>query len=83
LFEDNAEFGLGFRLTIDKHKEQADELCEIESEIGTELAVAPAYGSVGRCGHLRAARKSSEVEGKARRMNSPAARNLLSPPTIS
>ncbi|TVR15260.1 MAG: pyruvate:ferredoxin (flavodoxin) oxidoreductase [Balneolaceae bacterium] len=26
LFEDNAEFGLGFRLTIDKHEEQAREL---------------------------------------------------------
>jgi pyruvate-ferredoxin/flavodoxin oxidoreductase len=26
LFEDNAEFGLGFRLTIDKQKEQAQEL---------------------------------------------------------
>ena len=26
LFEDNAEFGLGFRLTIDKHTEQAKEL---------------------------------------------------------
>ena len=26
LFEDNAEFGLGFRLTIDKHTEQAREL---------------------------------------------------------
>ena len=26
IFEDNAEFGLGFRLTIDKHTEQAKEL---------------------------------------------------------
>ncbi|WP_373073444.1 pyruvate:ferredoxin (flavodoxin) oxidoreductase [Sulfurimonas sp.] len=26
LFEDNAEFGLGFRLTVDKHSEQAKEL---------------------------------------------------------
>jgi len=28
LFEDNAEFGLGFRLTIDKHEVQAKELLE-------------------------------------------------------
>jgi pyruvate-ferredoxin/flavodoxin oxidoreductase len=28
LFEDNAEFGLGFRLTIDKHMENAKELVE-------------------------------------------------------
>ncbi len=28
LFEDNAEFGFGFRLAIDKHKEQAEELLQ-------------------------------------------------------
>jgi pyruvate-ferredoxin/flavodoxin oxidoreductase len=28
LFEDNAEFGLGFRLTVDKHTEQAKELLQ-------------------------------------------------------
>ncbi len=39
LFEDNAEFGLGFRLTIDKHKEQAEEIVELlKDEIGTNLA---------------------------------------------
>jgi pyruvate-ferredoxin/flavodoxin oxidoreductase len=32
LFEDNAEFGLGFRLTIDKHTAQAKELLEGLSE---------------------------------------------------
>ncbi|GAB4320823.1 MAG: pyruvate:ferredoxin (flavodoxin) oxidoreductase [Candidatus Zixiibacteriota bacterium] len=38
LFEDNAEFGMGFRLTIDKHTEMARELlAKLESEIGTEL----------------------------------------------
>ena len=39
LFEDNAEFGMGFRLTIDKHTQMARELVKsLESEIGTELA---------------------------------------------
>ncbi|MBA3024860.1 MAG: pyruvate:ferredoxin (flavodoxin) oxidoreductase [Sulfurimonas sp.] len=39
LFEDNAEFGLGFRLTIDKHQTQAKELLgELESEVGKELS---------------------------------------------
>ncbi len=39
LFEDNAEFGLGFRLTIDKHREHAVELVQsLEKEIGTDLA---------------------------------------------
>ncbi|MGL4858225.1 MAG: pyruvate:ferredoxin (flavodoxin) oxidoreductase, partial [Enterobacteriaceae bacterium] len=38
LFEDNAEFGLGFRLTADKHREQAaHELQAIASRIGDEL----------------------------------------------
>ena len=38
LFEDNAEFGLGFRLTIDKHKEFAEELLnKLSSSIGDDL----------------------------------------------
>lgn len=38
LFEDNAEFGLGFRLTIDKHIEYAKELLIIlKTKIGSEL----------------------------------------------
>jgi pyruvate-ferredoxin/flavodoxin oxidoreductase len=39
LFEDNAEFGMGFRLTIDKHTEVARDLVKkLASEIGNELA---------------------------------------------
>ncbi len=38
LFEDNAEFGLGFRLTLDKRLEYARELLkELASEIGEQL----------------------------------------------
>ncbi|MGA3104072.1 MAG: pyruvate:ferredoxin (flavodoxin) oxidoreductase [Terriglobales bacterium] len=38
LFEDNAEFGLGFRLSIDKQTEYAQELVRrLSSEIGEEL----------------------------------------------
>ncbi len=38
LFEDNAEFGLGFRLTIDKHREFSIELMKkLSSEIGESL----------------------------------------------
>ncbi|MCF7823995.1 MAG: pyruvate:ferredoxin (flavodoxin) oxidoreductase [Candidatus Marinimicrobia bacterium] len=41
LFEDNAEFGLGYRLTIDKHREHAIELMTlIKDEIGAELVEA-------------------------------------------
>jgi pyruvate-ferredoxin/flavodoxin oxidoreductase len=38
LFEDNAEFGLGMRLTVDKQKEYALELLKtLENEISTDL----------------------------------------------
>ncbi len=41
LFEDNAEFGLGYRLTIDKHSEFAKELVKrLSSQIGDDLATA-------------------------------------------
>jgi pyruvate-ferredoxin/flavodoxin oxidoreductase len=41
LFEDNAEFGLGMRLTLDKQVEYARELVELfKKEIGVELADA-------------------------------------------
>jgi len=39
LFEDNAEFGFGFRLTSDKHAEYAHELVtKLRNDIGAELA---------------------------------------------
>jgi len=41
LFEDNAEFGFGFRLTIDKFNEFARELVKkLSSELGDELVTA-------------------------------------------
>ena len=41
LFEDNAEFGLGFRLTLDKQAEFAREIIEEHTDlIGSELAAA-------------------------------------------
>ena len=41
LFEDNAEFGLGFRLTIDKQTQQARELLAgMKNEVGAEFADA-------------------------------------------
>ncbi|NER27363.1 MAG: 4Fe-4S dicluster domain-containing protein, partial [Symploca sp. SIO1C4] len=41
LFEDNAEFGLGFRVSIDKHTQFANELVKkLASEIGDNLASA-------------------------------------------
>ena len=41
LFEDNAEFGLGMRLTIDKQNQYAKELLQaLEKELGSELVQA-------------------------------------------
>lgn len=41
LFEDNAEFGLGFRLAVDKHKEHASELLrKLAPHIGETLVSA-------------------------------------------
>jgi pyruvate-ferredoxin/flavodoxin oxidoreductase len=41
LFEDNAEFGMGYRLTFDKHREFACELlAQMREEIGGELVDA-------------------------------------------
>jgi pyruvate-ferredoxin/flavodoxin oxidoreductase len=41
LFEDNAEFGLGMRLTIDKQNQYAKELLQaLEKEVGSELVQA-------------------------------------------
>ncbi len=57
LFEDNAEFGLGFRLSIDKQTEFAQELVRrVAGTIGEELANAhPHRSAKGRSRHLRAA----------------------------
>ncbi|MFN8577324.1 MAG: 4Fe-4S double cluster binding domain-containing protein, partial [Candidatus Sericytochromatia bacterium] len=41
LFEDNAEFGLGMRISVNKHKEMAEELLkEFTHEVGIELVSA-------------------------------------------
>jgi pyruvate-ferredoxin/flavodoxin oxidoreductase len=41
LFEDNAEFGLGFRVSIDKHAEQAGELLrQLQGRVGEDYAEA-------------------------------------------
>ena len=41
LFEDNAEFGLGYRVSIDKHAEHAGELLEqLKDKVGAELGQA-------------------------------------------
>ena len=57
LFEDNAEFGLGFRLAVDKHNQHASEiLLELAPAVGEELVAA-----------ILGASQSNEIEIKAQR----------------
>ena len=50
LFEDNAEFGLGYRLSLDKHREQAAELLDaLEPQLGAaRVAEHPARAARSR-----------------------------------
>ena len=63
LFEDNAEFGFGFRLTIDKHTEMARELvAKLAPQIGEAAGDGSAQGrSVRRGRDLRPARARRAV----------------------
>ena len=64
LFEDNAEFGFGFRLALDKHAEQAAELLKVLALAAGRHAGRrpPRRRPVDRGGHRRAAR----ARGRAR-----------------
>jgi len=80
LFEDNAEFGLGFRLTLDKQSEYAHELLpQLASQIGEtlvdELVHADQTSELG----LRQQRERVELlKQRLTQINDPKARDLLS-----
>src|SRR5260370_13972245 len=58
LFEDNAEFGLGMRLTLDKQKEFACELLtQCADMVGEELARAPLHADESSEDGIRAQRE--------------------------
>ena len=81
LFEDNAEFGLGMRLAVDKQNEYARELVwRLGGAIGDEPGAGhPERRPEDRAGHLRAARARQAAQGEAGRRSSTAeARDLLS-----
>ena len=80
LFEDNAEFGLGMRLSIDKHTEMARELVQ---------KLAPAIGEDASKAILEATQKDEagiydqrvrveSLKEKLRTLDSPEAKNLFS-----
>ena len=80
LFEDNAEFGLGMRLALDKQNEYARELvARLNAVIGDELAAGhPQRRSEDRSRHLRPARAGEDSARKAGRHRYARKRAILS-----
>jgi pyruvate-ferredoxin/flavodoxin oxidoreductase len=81
LFEDNAEFGLGFRLAADQHLEMARALLvRLEPDLGTDLVQAILDAPQIRESDIRAQRmRVAELTERARALGDvPAAKDLLS-----
>ncbi len=80
LFEDNAEFGLGIRLSVDKQTEYARELVKrLSSVIGDELATALLNADQSKEEGIKAQRERVvELKKKLEGQNTPAARDLKS-----
>jgi pyruvate-ferredoxin/flavodoxin oxidoreductase len=80
LFEDNAEFGLGFRLTLDKHGEQARQLVEslvspLDPSLARELIEAP-QGDEAEIYEQRI--RVEKLKALLKNLNTAEAKNLLS-----
>ena len=73
LFEDNAEFGLGFRLAADGQTELARRrLAELRDVVGAELVDAhPGGPAAARVRAARAARAGGGADAAARRAGRP------------
>ena len=80
LFEDNAEFGLGFRVSIDKQREFACELLEDMSwAVGEKLAYRILHAEQKNEADIYEQREAvNELKQKLESINSPEARRLLS-----
>jgi len=79
LFEDNAEFGLGMRLSLDKHAEQARELvAELSSSIGDVLAEGLLGAEQGdEAGVVEQRQRVIELRAKLAGVDDARARSLL------
>jgi pyruvate-ferredoxin/flavodoxin oxidoreductase len=79
LFEDNAEFGLGMRLTLDKQAEFARELVAgMRAEIGAELADALLNADQSDMAGVEVQRQRvAEMKAKLAGKKAPQVRNLL------
>jgi pyruvate-ferredoxin/flavodoxin oxidoreductase len=80
LFEDNAEFGLGMRLTIDKQNEYARELLpQLAGALGDELVKGLLEADQKDEAGIRAQRERvAELKKKLEKSTDPKAKNLLS-----
>jgi pyruvate-ferredoxin/flavodoxin oxidoreductase len=80
LFEDNAEFGLGFRLAADKHLDLARSLVEsLTPDLGAELSEELLNASQRTESEIRAQRaRVAELKERLRRIDGEAAAHLLS-----
>ena len=80
LFEDNAEFGLGMRLTLDKQTEYARELVvHFKKELGEELMTAILDADQSSESGIAEQRKRVEtLKGKIGKSNDPRAKDMLS-----
>jgi len=80
LFEDNAEFGLGFRLAADQHVELARSLLqELSPSVGEDLVRSILEAPQARESELRAQRtRVEELKRKLAALDCDAARDLLS-----
>jgi len=80
LFEDNAEFGFGFRLAADKHLDLAHALLStLAPEVGTDFAESILTAPQVEESEIRAQRlRVAELKGKLLKLDSEPARNLLS-----
>ncbi len=80
LFEDNAEFGLGFRLTADKHRALAGQLARaFQSEFGADFIGAILSAQQQTESQIRRQRERvAELKARLLALDSEAARDLLS-----
>ena len=80
LFEDNAEFGLGIRLALDKQIEYATELLvKLSSELGDELVSAILKADQSTEAGIQKQRERVEIlKRKLERIDKPEAKQLLS-----
>ncbi|MFN2120856.1 MAG: pyruvate:ferredoxin (flavodoxin) oxidoreductase [Anaerolineales bacterium] len=80
LFEDNAEFGLGMRLTLDKQREYARELLgKLEKELGKDLVEATLQADqTTEAGIEDQRQRVAEIKSKLARNSDPHAKELVS-----